>query len=61
MALGITPQVLLKEFRWPNAGERIKSGEYDWYAGLPVPLLDELGSILHKLDEDITHNKATRA
>ena len=59
VAVGFTAQVLLNEFYWPIEGERSKRGEFEWYVGAASQFLDELGFILHELEQDIAAQNPT--
>ena len=53
VAVGMTPQMFLDEFRNPAECERLRAGKYAMFATETTMLCDSLGSILDALEKDI--------
>ena len=54
VAMGMTPQNFLEEFRYPDIGNNVMSGKYREFVDATTIYCDRLGSILEELEENIS-------
>ena len=53
VAIGMTPQMQLSEFGYPNQAREALSGKYEYFVSLTAGVLNTLGEVLQELEEAI--------
>ena len=60
LTLGMTSQRFFDEFRYPDEGGKVKTGEYDLFIPETQRIFDCLGSILQGLELDLISNYSSK-